>query len=452
MSTAIGDEEYFPSLLTGWPTSPKKSKENSSLGANQGNGSDTPWAVKRGPRLTYAESLSMEQRKNEPKLGDVDIEDSPFNIGGSSAFVRRRKPHNALAGDDHDDDAPPPPTSSLSDPTGFLSNQLPSNSSTAYTAAASTAGSSSSSFFQGDEWGYDKQYWVTVYGFPASSKAFVLQQFQGLGEVINYSSGSGNWLHIRYHTRLQAEKALSYDGQTLAGSIMIGVKKCLPSDIEGVQQEPTSKLYFSSQSRKNPGSKSLEVDPVTEEDIMLPPKRRQDICSRLLSFLFNCFCSLYCRMLVPPLSDSELSTLVLGVRTWFENEKCSLPSFTMLPSIVPRIQAKVLEQPFIAGNAKLVSILSHPAGPFTIHFWAPTFKWGISIANIADMKRSPETISVPQQIAVTATGLIWSRYSLVITPKNWNLFAVNMFMGATGMAQLYRKATYNPEAEAKKQE
>lgn len=38
---------------------------------------------------------------------------------------------------------------------------------------------------------------------------------------------------------------------------------------------------------------------------------------------------------------------------------------------------------------------------------APTFKWGISIANLADMQRPAENVSYPQQIAVTATGLIW---------------------------------------------
>lgn len=74
-----------------------------------------------------------------------------------------------------------------------------------------------------------------------------------------------------------------------------------------------------------------------------------------------------------------------------------------------------------------------------VHFWAPTFKWGISIANIADFAKPPEKISYPQQIAVTATGLIWSRYSLVITPKNWNLFSVNVAMAGTGLYQLSRK-------------
>lgn len=59
-----------------------------------------------------------------------------------------------------------------------------------------------------------------------------------------------------------------------------------------------------------------------------------------------------------------------------------------------------------------------------------------------------ENVSTAQQLAVTATGVIWSRYSLVITPVNWNLFSVNVFMAATGMAQLYRKFT----APAKKAE
>ncbi|XP_050246784.1 mitochondrial pyruvate carrier 4-like isoform X2 [Quercus robur] len=66
--------------------------------------------------------------------------------------------------------------------------------------------------------------------------------------------------------------------------------------------------------------------------------------------------------------------------------------------------------------SKLQAFWNHPAGPKTIHFWAPTFKWVISIANVADFSKPPEKISYPQQIAVTCTGLIWSRYSMVIIP------------------------------------
>ncbi|KFK28802.1 hypothetical protein AALP_AA7G050100 [Arabis alpina] len=99
-------------------------------------------------------------------------------------------------------------------------------------------------------------------------------------------------------------------------------------------------------------------------------------------------------------------------------------------------------------SSKLQALWNHPAGPKTIHFWAPTFKWGISIANIADFAKPPEKISYPQQIAVTCTGVIWSRYSMVITPKNWNLFSVNVAMAGTGMYQLVRKIKNDFATEA----
>ncbi|ERM96951.1 hypothetical protein AMTR_s00074p00155110 [Amborella trichopoda] len=90
-------------------------------------------------------------------------------------------------------------------------------------------------------------------------------------------------------------------------------------------------------------------------------------------------------------------------------------------------------------GAKLQALWNHPAGPKTIHFWAPTFKWGISLANVADFSKPPEKISYPQQIAVACTGVIWSRYSTIIIPKNWNLFSVNVAMAGTGLYQLSRK-------------
>ena len=88
----------------------------------------------------------------------------------------------------------------------------------------------------------------------------------------------------------------------------------------------------------------------------------------------------------------------------------------------------------------VLNFFAHPAGPFTIFFWAPTFKWMITFANIGDMKKPAQNISVNQQIAIFATGAIWSRYSMVINPVNYNLLVVNMFMGASAAVQLYRKS------------
>ena len=85
------------------------------------------------------------------------------------------------------------------------------------------------------------------------------------------------------------------------------------------------------------------------------------------------------------------------------------------------------------------NILTHAAGPFTIHFWAPMSKWLLSATNVLDFDRPVANISISQQIALCTTGLIWSRYAMVIIPKNWNLMLVNLTLASTGSYHLARK-------------
>ncbi|KAK6485465.1 mitochondrial pyruvate carrier 2-like isoform X1 [Huso huso] len=101
---------------------------------------------------------------------------------------------------------------------------------------------------------------------------------------------------------------------------------------------------------------------------------------------------------------------------------------------------------------KLRPLYNHPAGPRTVFFWAPVMKWGLVIAGLADMTRPAEKLSTSQSAVLTATGLIWSRYSLVIIPKNWSLFAVNFFLGCAGGSQLYRIWQYDRELKAKEKQ
>ncbi|KAJ8013249.1 hypothetical protein DPEC_G00051300 [Dallia pectoralis] len=109
---------------------------------------------------------------------------------------------------------------------------------------------------------------------------------------------------------------------------------------------------------------------------------------------------------------------------------------------------KLLDKIGLLLPAKLRPIYNHPAGPKTVFFWAPMFKWGLVMAGLADMSRPAEKLSLSQSCVLTATGLVWSRYSLVIIPKNWNLFAVNLFVGSAGLSQLYRIFRYEQGKEA----
>ncbi|GKV01902.1 hypothetical protein SLEP1_g14414 [Rubroshorea leprosula] len=55
---------------------------------------------------------------------------------------------------------------------------------------------------------------------------------------------------------------------------------------------------------------------------------------------------------------------------------------------------------------KLQALWNHPTKPRTIHFWAPTFKWGVSIANVADISKPLKSLSYPQQIDMCYVTMI----------------------------------------------
>jgi hypothetical protein len=69
-------------------------------------------------------------------------------------------------------------------------------------------------------------------------------------------------------------------------------------------------------------------------------------------------------------------------------------------------------------------------------------KWGLVIAGISDLARPAELLSVEQATAIGATGFIYSRFSMVITPKNYTLLSVNVFVAITQTIQLYRALNY----------
>uniref|UniRef100_A0A915AAS5 Mitochondrial pyruvate carrier n=2 Tax=Parascaris TaxID=6254 RepID=A0A915AAS5_PARUN len=113
---------------------------------------------------------------------------------------------------------------------------------------------------------------------------------------------------------------------------------------------------------------------------------------------------------------------------------------TMLYRSVCRA-ADRLVYPVLPAFAK--SAWNHSAGPKTVFFWAPTIKWCLVGAGLADLARPVEKLSISQNIALLATGAIWTRYSFVIVPINYYLASVNFFVGCIGLTQLLRIAAFN---------
>lgn len=51
-------------------------------------------------------------------------------------------------------------------------------------------------------------------------------------------------------------------------------------------------------------------------------------------------------------------------------------------------------------------------------------QWAIVIAGISDFARPAEKLSLTQNVALTATGLIWTRWCFIIKPRNI-LYVIN---------------------------
>ncbi|NXN47939.1 NUP35 protein, partial [Rhinoptilus africanus] len=86
--------------------------------------------------------------------------------------------------------------------------------------------------------------WVTVFGFPQASASYILLQFAQYGNILKHvMSNTGNWMHIRYQSKLQARKALSKDGRIFGECIMIGVKPCIDKTVmENFERSSTSSM------------------------------------------------------------------------------------------------------------------------------------------------------------------------------------------------------------------
>ncbi|KAK1792665.1 hypothetical protein P4O66_012602 [Electrophorus voltai] len=84
------------------------------------------------------------------------------------------------------------------------------------------------------------------------------------------------------------------------------------------------------------------------------------------------------------------------------------------------------------------------------HFWGPVANWGLPIAAISDMKKSPEIISGRMTFALTCYSLLFMRFAYKVQPRNWLLFACHFTNEAAQLIQGGRLIKYNMEKKMAK--
>ncbi|XP_072558925.1 mitochondrial pyruvate carrier 1-like [Paramormyrops kingsleyae] len=57
------------------------------------------------------------------------------------------------------------------------------------------------------------------------------------------------------------------------------------------------------------------------------------------------------------------------------------------------------------------------------HFWRPVVNWGLPIAAMVDMKKSPDVMSGRMTFAITCYSMVFMRFAYQVQPRNWLLLA-----------------------------
>ncbi|CAJ1048858.1 mitochondrial pyruvate carrier 1 [Xyrichtys novacula] len=83
------------------------------------------------------------------------------------------------------------------------------------------------------------------------------------------------------------------------------------------------------------------------------------------------------------------------------------------------------------------------------HFWGPVANWGLPIAAITDMKKSPEIISGRMTFALSCYSLLFMRFAYKVQPRNWLLFACHLTNESAQLIQGSRLIKYNMEKKTK---
>jgi Nup53/35/40-type RNA recognition motif len=152
---------------------------------------------------------------------------SPSSSPSSSENERRNHNNNNSGNNNNDDDV---------DASGGVF-PLPSSSAD---ALSETFDAETDRFYQQPDMNASTRFderWVTVFGFSRDRTTEVLHGFQKYGEIEQHRMGTGNWLHMRYATKLQAQRALSKNGKILNGDLMLGVAPCIDESAWLKQQQ-----------------------------------------------------------------------------------------------------------------------------------------------------------------------------------------------------------------------
>lgn len=77
------------------------------------------------------------------------------------------------------------------------------------------------------------------------------------------------------------------------------------------------------------------------------------------------------------------------------------------------------------------------------HFWGPVSNFGLPVAAIVDLQKDPELISGSMTGSLIVYSLVFMRYSMAVTPKNYLLLACHSINEAAQLGLGYKWLKHN---------
>jgi len=134
----------------------------------------------------------------------------------------------------------------------------------------------------------DKDFWVTIFGFPQDQISEILELFSKHGNIVSQKAPKvGNWVHIRYSSTVHANQALARNAK-IYGGIMIGVVTCTDRDVigeEGVAIPASSMIHATNTSSTSEANDFLlngsrMIPSTSAVNTSLPNRSRLSVSSR----------------------------------------------------------------------------------------------------------------------------------------------------------------------------
>lgn len=96
---------------------------------------------------------------------------------------------------------------------------------------------------------------------------------------------SGNWIHLKFASKLECDKALLYNGKIIYNNLMIGVTKCTDESVVGKENSDNQRAKVRSLTQNAAYRAAQEPSEV----IMSPnaPKRTTGIINKTLDMFFG---------------------------------------------------------------------------------------------------------------------------------------------------------------------